>query len=264
VRLTPALHRAAQWAVSLVRPDTVHVDGAVIPHQRLRTGGQCFSAHSDFIASAQREAHRLVAHCGLTSSSTVVDVGCGVGRLPIGILQTVGEIDQYLGVDVSRTPIRWCTRHITRRHPHFRFAHIDVYNARYNRDGRQQQQSTRLPVGDHSVDIVYLYSVFSHLLEDDIRAYLREFQRILKPTGVVFLTAFVEEGVAAVAENPAAYGDCTWKGPLHCVRYEKTFFTDMLREEGFAIAVFDHRTETNGQSRVYLRLNGATADPTRS
>jgi SAM-dependent methyltransferase len=46
------------------------------------------------------------------------------------------------------------------------------------------------PVGykDNSVDYIFSYSVFSHLSEDNSWAWIREFERILKPGGIVFLT----------------------------------------------------------------------------
>jgi hypothetical protein len=67
----------------------------------------------------------------------------------------------------------------------------------------------------------------------------------------MFLTAFVEDGVANFAINPAEYRE-TWSGALHCVRFERTFFNSMLEEAGFRVSAFEHGRETNGQSAYYL------------
>lgn len=250
--LTKRLKRAASGALSLVRPEATVHDGVLIPARHLRFGGRYFQADADFVSSARREADRLVAKCGLTKEGSVLDIGCGPGRLPIGILDRVGEIKDYLGVDVSRTPIRWCKRHIASRHPSFRFLHIDVENPRYNRSGSMRQEEFRLPIDADSADVIYLYSVFSHLLPADIEPYLAEFSRVLKRTGKVFLTAFVEDGVPDVSENPEDYGDGEWKGPLHCVRFESGYFRDLLDRHGFLIDAVEHGVETDGQSGFYL------------
>lgn len=250
--LTKRLKRAAGRALSLVRPETAIHHGVLIPAKHLRFGGRYFQKDDDFLSSARREADRLVAKCGLTLESSVLEVGCGPGRLPIGILDRVGEIRSYLGVDVSETPIRWCKRHITSRHPEFRFVHVDVENPRYNKGGHLKQEEFRLPLDADSVDVVYLYSVFSHLLPADIEPYLSEFSRVLKPTGRIFLTAFVEDGVPDVSENPEDYGDGEWKGPLHCVRFESGYFARLLDRHGLLIDAVEHGVETDGQSGFYI------------
>ena len=142
-----------------------------------------------------------------------------------------------------------------RHDPHFQFLHIDVLNERYNKDGTVSQEEMKLPYEDSSFDIIYLYSVFSHLLQRDIEAYLKEFIRLLRPKGSLFLTAFVEDNVPEVEENPSDYQrGC--KGRLHCMRYERSFFDRMVQSHGFAIDHFVHGKETDGQSLYKLILSG--------
>lgn len=239
--------------MGIFRPETAQYGGMTIPAKHLRFGGRNFTEDADFVQSGRTEAQRLQKECGLNAHSSVLEIGCGPGRLPIGILGQVGTIKSYLGLDVSKTPILWCSRHISRTHPAFRFRHIDVYNPRYNKTGTMLQKDLHLPADDLSVDIIYLYSVFSHLDETDIRSYVREFSRVLRPDGTVFLTAFVEDGVPTMSENPQDYGPGQWRGALHCVRYDATFFRSLLAEYGFTVSKMDHGTETDGQSAFYLK-----------
>jgi SAM-dependent methyltransferase len=205
--------------------------------------------------SARQEAERLALHCGLTKDSSVVEIGCGPGRLPIGIIDRIGEIRSYNGFDVSRPSVAWCRKHITRGgHASFTFAHIDVANSRYNRGGTLTQQQYHLPVKARSADIIYLYSVFSHLKQGDIRAYLREFARILTQIATIFLSAFVEPNVPPESENPSDYRGGNWGGALHCVRFEGEFFRYMLKEYRLEIKREEHGTETDGQSAFYVQL----------
>lgn len=246
--LRRAYRRVALW---LAPRYTVH-EGVRLPPPHLRFCGLEFRDDAFFLASARSEADRLVESCGLSRSSRVLDVGCGPGRLAIGILDRVGGVAEYLGLDVHRPSIRWCTRHIAARHPGFRFQHVDARNARYNPDGAASASSSRLPLPDAHFDIAYLYSVFSHMLQPEVRAYLGELHRVMVPGGMLFCTGFVEEGVPEVSENPEGYRR-EWTGPLHCVRYERGALETMLREAGFELLRFVYGEETDGQSAIYAR-----------
>lgn len=250
--LNRAVRRARVW---LAR-DYVSSEGGRLPPARLRFCGPEFQDDAYFLASARREADRLVSECGLGPSSRVLDVGCGPGRLAIGILDRLGSVADYIGLDVHLPSIRWCKRHLSRENPAFRFQHVDVRNARYNPGGSDHAVGIRFPSGDGEYDIVYLYSVFSHMLEDDVRGYLREIHRVLNPQGMLFFTAFVEEGVERVSENPPGYVQ-SWAGPLHCVRYERGFLESILVDGGFELVKFVPGKESDGQSAVYARRRSA-------
>ena len=249
------LYAAARNLASLIRPQKVVFEGWVLPPVHMRTGGSCFREHADFLSGARNDVQKLQELCGLKETSRILDIGCGPCRLPTGILQTMGAVRRYCGVDVKKSYTDWGTKYVTKAHPQFTFHHINVFNERYNRQSSVQQQSLYLPFEEESFDIIYLYSVFSHLLQEDIEAYLQEFARLLAPGGSVFLTAFVEEGVEDVTENPEGYGDIPWKGPLHCVRYNKNLFNQLLKHYGFDIRHFAHQSETNLQNAYVLTRN---------
>ena len=244
--------RIARRVVSLFVPNSVCYENSILPAKHIRFGGKEFWDNRYFLTSAKEETGRLVKHFGLTTNSSVLDVGCGVGRLPIGILNLVGEIRYYQGVDVHNLSIQWCRRYITRPHPSFKFTHIAVKNPRYNPNGKAIDTDFQLPLNDQEFDIIYLYSVFSHMTKEDIIIYLREYQRLLAPSGKIFLTAFIEKGVEDMTINPQDYGTVKWRGPLHCVRYNKDFFETLLTETGFCVDHFDYGKETNGQSALYI------------
>lgn len=249
--MAPPLPEGIQRLVEWVQGDALRCQGVTLPARRLRYCGPEFQDDAYYLASAIREADRLVDVFGLGSESRLLDVGCGVGRLATGILRRVGELRAYVGVDVSKEAVRWCRRHIARRHPRFRFLHLDVQNLRYNPDGIAVAHDFRLPFEDEAFDLVYAYSVFSHLPAEHANIYLRELRRLLAPEGRVFLTAFLEEGVPAVSVNPEGYRR-EWSGPLHCVRYEQNFFEGMLAKHGLALSRFEYGRETDGQSALYV------------
>lgn len=221
------------------RLDSVHYKGVDLPPKNLRPCGSNFQDDEFYLESGKREAGRLAENLGLSTDNCLLDVGSGPGRLAIGILERVGEIRRYCGVDVNEDYARWGWKHITSRHPNFQFLHIDVENTRYNPDGVRTDTDFAFPFGDEEFDTICLYSVFTHMLTDGVRAYLKEFQRILRPDGNIYLTAFLEEGVPEVEENPVGYLGREWKGALHCVRYDRDFFERLLNEAGFRLDRFD-------------------------
>lgn len=222
--------------------------GLPLPPRLLRAGGRHFRADAAFLAGARRDAQRLVELGRLGPDTRLLDLGCGAGRLAIGIRAEVGTIRAYCGIDVDRSAIGWCTRHLTARDAALRFHAVDVRNARYNPAGAALDERFRLPVDDASVDTVHAYSLFSHMVAEDVRAYLGEIARALDSGGGAVFTAFVEDGVADQAVNPSGYGPRTWRGALHCVRFDRAYFEDLLADAGLAVVTFRHGGETDGQS----------------
>jgi SAM-dependent methyltransferase len=248
VRLGEWLKRLSLWLGAA----SVRHAGVVLPARHLRLCGAEFRDDAHFLASAQREAERLRTRFALGPGSRLLDVGCGYGRLAIGVLSTIGDGVSYRGIDVSAAAIAWCRRHIQREHPSFVFTRVDVRNARYNPGGEALDGAFRLPLDDASFDVAYLYSVFSHMEAEDVRLYVRELARIIRPGGGVFLTMFVADGVDDVTINPAD-SEAEWRGPLHCVRYRRGYVERLFHDSGFTIAAFSQGTETDGQSGYELR-----------
>ena len=136
---------------------------------------------------------------GLTAADDVLDVGCGSGRMAIPLTDFL--VGRYEGLDINPDAIRWCQEHITPSYPSFRFQVADVSNTRYNPHGEIEATGYRFPYDDESFDFVFLTSVFTHLLPDAARTYLREIRRVLRPRGRCFstwnlLNAESEEAIA--------------------------------------------------------------------
>lgn len=221
--------------------------GIPLPPVPFRMGGEHFKSDDAFVASAVSDARRLIDRTGLNRRSSLLDWGCGAGRLAVGIAELFDQIKLYLGVDVQRNLIDWASRHIGAREG-YEFVHVDLSNARYNPKGQTQRV---IPGADGAFDVLYAYSVLSHMTSDDVAAYLTEIRRLLTSGGTAFVTAFVEQDVPAEMINPTGYGPLPWSGPLHCVRYEKGFFEGMVRAAGLMVKEVDHGGETDGQT-LYL------------
>ena len=233
--------------------DTVMFKDLILPPKEIRFGGMGYKDDEYFMSTARAEADRLVRNFGLTIDSSILEVGCGPGRLATGILDRVGDVKSYRAVDVDERSICWCRQNITPAHPTFQFTHLDLRNDRYNPDGRLIDSGFRMPFDDQEFDIIYLFSVFSHMVRDDVEVYLNEFRRLLSPSGKIFLTAFIEDNVDPVTLNPTDYKPgVEWQGPLHCVRYERSFFESMLAKNGFQVDHSDYEDGNCGQCILYI------------
>ena len=128
---------------------------------------------------------------GIDPDHTVLlEIGCGIGRdaIPLSERLIAGK---YVGVDIIKPSIEWCTANIATRHPQFSFLHFDVEDQLHNKMGILKTSDVSVPLPDQSVDRIILFSVFTHMFRLDIEHYLREFRRLLKLDGLVYATTFI-------------------------------------------------------------------------
>ena len=219
-----------------------------LPPGKYRMGGAHFKDDDAFIRTAVRDVKRLERMCGLHDGSRLLDWGCGAGRLAVGVRERMGRIADYHGVDIQPELIEWAQANLAG--PGYRFTLLNVGNERYNPDGSPERTIGADP---GSVDVLYAYSVFSHMNDEDTPAYLRLIREALAADGRAFVTCFVEEDVPGWEENPVGYGPLEWKGRLHCTRFERRHFEDHVAAAGLAVDRFIYGRETDGQSLYILR-----------
>lgn len=210
-----------------------------------------------YLNSAIAEVDNLVDKCQLSSSSSLLDVGCGQGRLATGLIAKQQQVEKYVGIDVSMPAYLWCLQNIMLKHPTFVFHHLDVHNERYNANTpRKIDEKMKFPYADREFDIIYSFSVFNHMTESDARVYLKEFGRLLCGKG--FMTLFLEDAVPNYSINPPDYLNdrYVWSGALHCVRYRTDYFLDILKESGLkADKIVPHKEwdgEADGSKELYF------------
>ncbi len=121
--------------------------------------------------------------------TSVLDIGCGYGRFAYA-LRARGFKGRYTGVDVLERQIDWLNEHFV--DPGYRFTTVDIQNDRYNPQGATSADGVRLP--EVAPDLITVLSVFTHMYDRDIEAYLRAIRAALTPDGVAYVTAFILGG----------------------------------------------------------------------
>jgi ubiquinone/menaquinone biosynthesis C-methylase UbiE len=229
-------------------------------NMRGRMCGDAFRTDSFFFLTGVLEATKFPGKLGYRKGSRILDIGSGLGRLATGLLAEFGEV-QYLGIDANQDFVRWCQEHIEKLHPSLRFVHLDMVNEMYNPSGTVEGSNLRLPVDDTSIDIAYLWGVFTNMGPEDVKAYVRELARMLHPQGRCFLTACVEDDVPDVSINPTGYVPYACDTPLAVVRYSKAWLFSTFRQHGLEVEEFRHHGSMfPKQSEIYLvKAPGAPA-----
>jgi SAM-dependent methyltransferase len=148
----------------------------------------------------------------LVPDDRVLDVGCGVGRTAIPLTAYLSEIGSYEGLDISAEAIEWCRDHIESRFRNFRFTHADVFNGSYNPGGGVQPSQYVFPYPGEHFDLVFLYSVFTHMLPRDVEHYVSEIARVLKVGGRVLASYFLLNRERVGAFEAAVKADPTVGG----------------------------------------------------
>lgn len=143
--------------------------------------------------------------CDLKQNDKVLDVGCGLGRMALPLLTYLNN-GTYDGIDIVPKAIKWCREKISPKYINFHFHLSDIKNTTYNPHGKIEASDYIFPFEDKYFDFVFLTSVFTHMLSEDVDHYLHEISRVLKKNGRVFSTWFSinKESLELIANNKSA------------------------------------------------------------
>lgn len=144
---------------------------------------------------------------GLRPDEDVLDVGSGIGRKALPLTSFLAPTARYEGFDINPVGVEWCRKAISSRFPNFTFQLADVRNAHYNPTGGSSAAEYVFPFADGSFDFVFLGSVFTHLVPEDLENYVGQIARVLRPGGRMLGTFFLLDDVTErlTREGRAAY-----------------------------------------------------------
>ena len=127
-----------------------------------------------------RDAAKNIGHClaeagtSLETCCSILDFGCGCGRVTLWMARQVAAGSELHGTDTDAEAIAWCRNHLSAR--------FTVNRPRPPLDYK-----------DSSFDLIYAVSVFTHLDEDRQFEWLHELRRVLKPGGTLLFTVHGEQ-----------------------------------------------------------------------
>ena len=153
--------------------------------------GMIYVGSGDFMERGNDIVDLLVKYAGLKPDASVLDIGCGIGRLAVPLTKFLNEEGSYDGFDIVKKGIDWCDKRISPKYPNFRFLHVDLKNDLYNDNTDDEARSFIFPYEDDSFDCIVLTSVFTHMMPDDVDNYLSQIARVMRSGGKCLVTFFL-------------------------------------------------------------------------
>ena len=220
-----------------LRPGRAAVaDGTPLPPRRLmvRVAG---TADADWFVRSGRAAYdAIAAHVQLGGLDSVLDFGCGCGRVTRYWSGFAGDV---AGSDLDGPAVTWCRSNL----PFARF--------------EQNMLEPPLAFESEGFDLVYALSVFTHLTAELQLAWRDELLRVLRPGGFLLVTTHgrsylpklddEERGRFARGELVVRWGDVA--GSNLCSAYHPEAYLRETFAQGFAL--------------VELEPEGALGNPTQ-
>jgi ubiquinone/menaquinone biosynthesis C-methylase UbiE len=151
----------------------------------------------------EENKRNLIELCGLKPDDNVLDVGCGPGRMALPL--TTYLKGEYHGFDIVPCGIAWCQENITPQFKNFHFTHSDVYNKAYNPHGKIQPSEFKFPFADCSFDVVFLVSIFTHMLPSDVSHYMGEITHVMKKGAKCMISFFLINEESRINMSSALY-----------------------------------------------------------
>jgi SAM-dependent methyltransferase len=170
----------------------------------------------------------------------ILDVGCGV-RFTQAILNLDIPIGSYTGVDVYKPLIDFLQSEV--HDPRFKFAWWDAHNGQYHPSGRPMALYDALPI-DGLFDIIWLFSVFTHLVPDDSVALLKLLRKYVREDGALVFTAFINEDVVTY-ENRGP------PGAIHAF-YGEDYFRSFIETAGWRVQSLDPPSDEHHVRNLFI------------
>lgn len=199
--------------------------------------------------------HEMYTRFRLNPQSKVFDLGCGSGRLAYPFAQLLSEHGKYYGADVWLEGIELCKKRFPFENMSF---HTIPAKNNYYFDDFKPGVSNEFSLDflpSEELDLIYAISVFTHLIEEDTRAYLREFKRTLKPEGCAFITCFIidkfffddarEKGTINAFTEVAPGHYQAFEGQDFFAGFTKRKWEEMVSDVNLEIVSFERGTWAN-------------------
>ena len=228
--------RTYERVVALRPGRAIVADGPPLPPHRLMVRVAGTADAEWFVRSGRAAYDAIAAHVPLDELTSVLDFGCGCGR----VTRYWGEFPGAVaGSDLDGPAVAWCRSNL----PFARFEQNDL--------------APPLAFGSESFDLVYALSVFTHLTAELQPVWRDELRRVLRPGGFLLLTTHGRSYLPKLDDAERAQFE---RGEL-VVRWGDAVGTNLC--SAYHPEPYLRGTFAEGFSLVELDPEGAEGNPTQ-
>lgn len=222
--------------------------------------GKIYTGSGNFVEIGNEFFSYFKKYGEITPNSSILDIGSGIGRMAIPFTKFLNHSGSYRGFDIVKQGVNWCTKNISSRYPNFVFLHINLKNDLYNASTKIKPSNFNFPYKNDEFDFVFLTSVFTHMLPNDISQYLTEINRVIKSNKKCLATFFIlDETSKALMINSDKYFKyqkenyalMSEKVKEANVAYNKLFLFELIKEKGFEVESY-HQGSWSGKTENAL------------
>jgi ubiquinone/menaquinone biosynthesis C-methylase UbiE len=153
--------------------------------------GKIFIGPGNYVKLGEKFLWYFQTLGGLKPDDSVLDIGCGIGRMAVPLTHFLSAKGSYDGFDIVKSGIDWCNKHIASKHPNFHFRYTGLYNQLYNTSDQVDASNFVFPYADRKFDFVFLTSVFTHMMPAEVEHYINEISRVMKPGASCLMSFFI-------------------------------------------------------------------------
>lgn len=210
--------------------------------------GLIFTGAGDYQKVGRQFFDYFKTYGNLHPDDQILDIGSGIGRMAVPFTKFLSSKGRYEGFDIVKSGVDWCNKNIRSVYPNFNFTHIALKNDLYNLNTEKKAKELVFPYENEKFDFVFLTSVFTHMLPEDVEHYVKEINRVLRVEKKCFMTFFIlDEESKEKMKNEGAKNFPYQMGNFSLmdknvreanVAYDKNYIFELLHSNGLEIIQF--------------------------
>lgn len=235
---------AQKFLVRANRWHSVHSYNALISRLRRRHRDDYDMAMYATIGADSRENFErqgdghvaVLQYHGLADGMSIYDLGCGCGRTAMALRRS-GWKGQYKGADIVKPLVKYLNDK------------CPEYDAIVHRD-------TTISSGDESLDMIFHWSVFTHLYPEECYLYMKDSFRALKGGGKLVFSFLEFENAAhryIFSNRVASFQKMGWSNLLDTFLH-RDWIQTWAQEIGFTDVSFTDGTDEENHPRFFQAL----------